>query len=251
MADTMNEETTKKKAGRPAKDITKTPEFQAAVAAAATEAAAEILKTLQQSGQEKPGDVSFAEKLGLAIAQLSHQGTGRGKPVSPELLRARDEARARMTDLIVQARAEGHVAIYQLRNKVYLDEVMVDPVYIDPASKEQRPTEIEWPGVPNDAMVPVNDTAKAIHAAFSESNGVVQIDHSKQLRPEIFGVTPGGLVVRGAGHALRPMQVGNQDRSAPPQGEGLRVARGPSNPTGRQKTINVLGTIAAPARVGQ
>jgi len=244
----------KNKPGRPPKavDVTQTQEFKAALAVAAQEAAANILKTLQESREEQPGDVSFAEKLGLAIAQLSHQGTGRGKPVDPAILRARDEARARMTDLILEARKAGQVPLYELRNKVYLDETLVDPVYIDPASKEQRPTQIEWPGVPSEAMIPANDVAKAIHGAFSESIGVVSIDHSKHLKPEVFGVTPGGLVVKGAGHALRPMQVGNQSQAAESTGEGLKVhgPRGSQRP-GQQKTIAVLGTVAAPARVGQ
>lgn len=249
MAETVTE--AKKKPGRPPKDVTQSEEFKAAVAEAAQKAAAEILSTLKDAGKESPGDISFAEKLGLAIAQLSHQGTGRGKPVDPAILRARDEARTRMTDLILQARKEGVVPVYTLRNKVYLDEVLVDPVYIDPATKEQRATTIEWPGVPSEAMVPENEAAKQIHAAFSDSIGVVQIDHSKHLKPEQFGVTAGGLVVKGAGHALRPMQVGNQRADAAPQGEGLRVQRGPGNPTGKQKEIRVLGTVAAPARVGQ
>lgn len=243
----------KKKPGRPPKQqtpLTETTEFKDAVAAAASKAAAEILASLQaqQSGQIKQGDAGFAEGLALAIAQLSSQGTGRAKPVSPEVLKARDEARKLMTELIVEARAAGEIPTYELRNKVYLAETMIDPVYIDPVTKEQRPTSIDWPNVPNEAMVPTNDVARRIHAAFSDSIGVVKIDSSKHIKPEQLGVTASGLVVRAAGHSLRPMQVGDGKASAADE-SGLRV-HGRGQQAQRQKTIPVLGTVAAPARVG-
>lgn len=253
----MTESATKEKkpVGRPKKTtipIEQTDQFKAAVAAAASQAAANILATLEanQNGQTRPGDASFAEGLALAIASLSNQGVGRAKPVDPSVIAARTAARERMTELIIGARAAGEVPSYELRNKVYLDEVLVDPVFIDPVTKEQRPTRIDWPGVPNEAMIPVNDSAKTIHTEFSDSIGVVQIDKSKHLKPETFGVTAMGLVVHGAGHALRPMQVGNERPGAPQNvGEGL-VVHGRGSPTAKQKTINVLGTVASPARVG-
>lgn len=243
----------KKKVGRPPKvavPIHETDEFKAAVAAAASKAAADILATLQtaQGAQPRQGDESFAEKLGLAIAQLSSQGVGRAKPVDPALLAERERARKTMTDLIVKARMDGETPIYELRNKVYLDEVLVDPVGIDPATKEQRPTRIDWPGVPNEAMAPVNEVAQGIHKAFSESIGTVVIEHSKHIKHQQMGVTAGGLVVHGAGHALRPMQVGNGQPTNETT-EGLRV-HGRGGRGGKQKEINVLGTVASPARVG-
>lgn len=248
-------QTEKKKPGRPKKPaqepIHETDEFKAAVAAAASKVAADILATMQtaQHGQTRPGDATFAEGLALAIAQLSNQGVGRAKTVDPAVLKARDDARKVMTELIVNARASGETPSYELRNKIYFDEVMVDPIYIDPVSKEQRPTVIDWPGVPNEAMSPANDVARGIHKAFLDSIGVAPINQSKFIRPEVFGVTANGLVVHGAGHALRPMQVGNERAGSQPSGEGLKV-HGRNSPTQRTKEINVLGTVASPARVG-
>lgn len=253
MSDQKVTEQTRKKPGRPARPpLTETVEFKDAVQAAATKAAAEILASLQaqQGGQAKQGDSGFAEGLALAIAQLSSQGTGRAKPVAPEVIKAREDARKLMTELIVQARADGEVPTYELRNKVYLGEMLIDPVYLDPATKEQRATSIDWPGVPSEAMIPTNDRARAIHEAFYNSIGVVRIDNSKHLKPEHLAVTAGGLVVRGAGHALRPMQVGDGKSGTAADDTGLRV-HGRGAQGSRQKTINVLGTVAAPARVGQ
>lgn len=253
----MTDETadTKRKPGRPKKadavPFTETNEFKDAVSLAASKAAAEILASLKasQSGEVKQGDAGFAEGLALAIAQLSSQGTGRAKPVPPEVIKARNDARGLMTELIINARARGDVPTYELRNKVYLSEVLIDPVYIDPATKEQRPTSIDWHGVPNEAMIPTNDIAKAIYEAFSNSIGVVTIDSTKFLKPEHLNVTAGGLVVRSGGHALRPMQVGGGSQQVPGADDGL-IVHGRNAAGGKTKTINVLGTVASPARVG-
>lgn len=252
----MTDETvdTKRKPGRPKKadavPITETAEFKDAVAAAASKAAAEILASLQasQGGQVKQGDANFAEGLALAIAQLSSQGTGRAKPVAPEVLKARTDAREVMTKLIIEARARGDVPTYELRNQVYLSEVLIQPVYLDPVTKDQKATSIDWFGVPNEAMIPTNDIAKAIHEAFSNSIGVVTIDSTKFIKPEHLSVTAQGLVVRAGGLALRPMQVGNGQQADPNVADGLHV-HGRSG-QGKTKTIPVLGTIAPPARVG-
>jgi len=150
-----------------------------------------------------------------------------------------------MLDLLVSARAEGRVASYELRNKVYLDEVLVDPIYMGP-DKAPHPTQIDWPGVPNEAMVPINDTARDIHAAFIESIGsVVKLEG---ISDEKLGVTPGGLVVKG-GAVQQRRELGNMGPQPDPQAEGLRL-RHKDNAPGNHKTIRVLGTVAAPARVG-
>lgn len=250
----MTETAAKKPVGRPKKPaipVQETDEFKDAVSAGVKEATAAILQTLAaaQGGQAKPGEANWVEGLAMAIAQLSHQGTGKARPVDPAVIKARDEARKLMTELLVKARVDGAVPQYELRNKIYFAETLVDPIWIDPATKEQRATVIDWPGVPNEAMIPVNDVAKAIHAAFSDSIGVVQIDQSKHLRPEVFGVTAGGLVIHGAGHSIRPMQVGNQRPGGPQSVDEGFAVHGRGGP-GKQKTINVLGTVASPARVG-
>jgi hypothetical protein len=228
--------------------ITESPEFKAAVAAAAADAVQGIMAALT-AGREVHGtaelpaasiDNKFAEGLAMALAQLTDQGTGR-KRVAPEVVRQRAEARSLMENLIIQARAEGRVPRYQLRNKVYLDEVMVDPNWVNPASKAVEKTEIEWPGVPNEAMVPMNEVAKEIFAAYIESIGSVI-----SVVPAVPQyVTPNGLTINGRAPARRGTNLTSTDQAAP-VGQGLRVAH--KDVPGQYREINVLGTIAPPAR---
>lgn len=226
--------------------LTESPEFKDAVAKAAAEAVQGILATLQ-AGREAHGtadapaasiDNKFAEGLAMALAQLTDQGTGR-KRVAPEIMRKRAEARDLMVNLIIQARAEGKMPKYTLRNKVYLDEVLVDPMWLNPATKIAEPTVIEWPGPPSEAMVPENDIAKDIFGAYVESIGSV-IKVVAEL-PQY--VTPGGLTVNGRAPARRSdAQVGTGEAS----GQGLRLPQ--RTVAGGDKLIHVLGTVAPPAR---
>jgi hypothetical protein len=230
------------------KALTEAPEFKAAVSAAVSAEVSKILDTLKGSGSSlSSGDQKFAENLAMAFATLSEQGTGR-KYVAPEILRTRAEARERMFDLIVKARKEKRAATYQVVAKTYLDNQMVEPLWVD-SSHIAQPTEIDWPGVPNDAMKPMNDTAQEIHAAFLESVGskakIVLPAGGEADAPDPsqdgYGVTAKGLVVRGG---AVPRQ--NREASPPVNEEGLAVLH--KNQPGRSKEINVLGTIAAPAR---
>jgi len=241
--------------------LTETPEFkeavtkatQAAIASALPEIVAELAKA--KGGLPiSAGEQTWAEGLAMAIAQLTDQGTGR-KRVAPEIVKAREEARKEMTRLIIEAktfhdkaRAEGkeeiarsYLPLYQLRNKVYLEEILIEPVYIDMATKAPRPTEIGWPGVPSEAMIPVNDVAKGIHEAFSNSIGSTEW----QKKPDTFGITAGGLVVKnGAVQPKRglPSENGNIDPS------GLTIHRGGRTGDKNFKEIPILGTVAQPAR---
>lgn len=217
--------------------LTETPEFKTAVADAVREILGQLHPPALAGGASITGaDQKFAEGLALAIAQLSDPGK---KRVAPEVLRAREEARQNMTDLLIQFRRERRVPTYTLRHKVYLDEQLIEPLWMD-ANKVQRATEIDWPGVPNEAMVPVNEEAKAIHGLFLDSIGQIV----RVVEEDDFHMTPGGVVVRGA---PRP----NRSNTRAPMtgdhvGEGLRVKH--RDMPGRYDTINVLGTVAAPAQ---
>jgi hypothetical protein len=233
-----------------ARPITETPEFHKAVADAVAKAIPDIVAHLSAiRGAPAGDDKAFAEGLAMAIAALTDQGTGR-KRVAPEIVEQRSKARTRMAELLIAAKAENRIPSYRLTNKVYLDEVLVDPIYIDPASKSQKPTEIDWPGVPSEAMIPINDVAREIHAAFCLSIGSVAKEHLIAEKP--FAVTANGLVVKSGGLALRPASVLGMNPEAQQQatGEGLRIkGRGTGIP-GEHKEVRVLGTVAAPARVG-
>ena len=200
-----------------------------------------LLDLLGEKTATPSGDQLTANSLAIAIAQLSDQGTGKGKRVAPEVLAAREAAHERMLALIAEARENGEKPIYKLINKVYLDEVLVDPIWVG-SDHVQRPTEIGWRGIPNQAMRPVNDAAKRIFGAFNESIGGA-MGNEAPLR-----VTAGGLVVmrRQNGAMQEALHVGNQRGSAPEYGEGLRL-HGRGMPGAIVET-RVLGTLAQPAR---
>ena len=221
-------------------EVSEAPDFKAAVA----EAVKEILAKLATAKDGRPADnkdAGWAEEVAMAIASLNDQGVGR-KTVAPKILRQRAEARQLMTELIVEMRASGEKPVYRLRNKVYLDEQLIDPVWIGP-DHTQRPTEIEWLGVPNEAMIPVNKIAKQIHKAFQDSIG--SVENAPQERP-IAGVTAGGLVIKSGSRAVRPIAVLDEHGAQPSSEGGLSVLH--KGKSGQYKEVHVLGTVADPAR---
>lgn len=232
--------------------IEQTPQFADAVAKALDAALPELRKQIlgnlaearvSTTGAEtvNPSDHAFAEKIAMAIGQLTDQGTGR-KRVAPEIVQQRAEARDRMTKLIIEARAANLIPTYHLRNKVYLDEMLVDPVWIAP-DHTQRQTLIEWQSVPSEAMIPVNDAAKGIFEAFMDSIGSVE---KPAPEAQLLGVTAGGLVVRSGSKAMRPLEATGGNKQHEPTPGGLNVPhRG--NP-GQFIEKRILGTVMTPAR---
>ena len=226
--------------------LTESPEFKAAVAEAAADAVKGIMEALT-AGREASGttaapaasiDNQFAEGLAMALAQLTDQGTSR-KRVAPEIVRKRAEARQLMENLIIQARTEGRAARYKLRNKVYVGEVLIHPNWKPSREEVARPTVIEWAGVPNEAMAPENDTAKEIFASYIDSIGsTVSV---VQEQPQY--VTANGLTINGKPPARRSNEVGRGES------DGLRIiGRDGVSSAGSYTEINVLGTVAPPAR---
>lgn len=212
--------------------LEETPEFQKALQEKLKEVISTTKQAVPASDGVDPANMKFVEQLAMAIAQLSDQGTGR-KRVAPEIIASRFEAREKMKELILSARANKEVPIYTLVNKVYLDEIMVDPFWVG-ADHIARKTEIEWPGVPNEAMRPANEIASKIYSAFLDSIGsIVKVVEDDELR-----VTAGGLTVRGKSNTRQTQEVDS--------GEGLKLrGRGMA---GTPTEINILGTIAPPAQ---
>lgn len=225
--------------------LAETQEFKDAIASATAAAIAAAIPTIvAQLSQAKggipvdPGEQSWAQGLAMAIAQLNDQGTGR-KRVAPEIVKARDEARVEMVNRLIAAKAAGEMPLYTLRNKVYLDEVLIDPIYMDAATKAPRATEIGWPSVPSEAMVPANDVAKGIFEMFSKSIG--SAEWSK--KPDTFGITVGGLVVKNG--AVQPKRaVPSADGYVKTEGLTITHKGGEKN----FKEVPILGTVAQPAR---
>lgn len=233
--------------------INETPEFKAAVAeaiAAATPSiAAEAAKAAvaQMSSdlltrvkpQDAPGltdSGGLFERLALAIAEVSDQGTQR-KRVAPEILAARLKAQERAHDRILQARKDGEKPEYRLVSKVYLNEQLIEPFMPGP-DKRPIPTEIIWTGMPNDAMRPLNQVAREIYGEFRASIGSTEPIKGADNRP--VSMTRNGLVIKGLGAAQR------REVSAPAPFEddlGLKNQHDPTAPF-----IHVLGTVAPAAR---
>jgi hypothetical protein len=230
--------------------ITETPEFKNAVAEAAANAVAKMVQDLKDS-REKHGtegeasDPTWMRALAMEISQLTDQGTGR-KRVAPEVLQSRQAAREKMTKLIIEARAAKKVATYRVRGKVVLANRVVEPFWIA-SDHTAQPTVIDYDGIPNEAMVPENKTAKGIHEAFMESIG-----SSVRVVPEdALAITPGGLVVHGGAAGLssgkRQVRAAESKQTGGDAGEsGLNIHH--KNEPGRFVEKRILGSIADPAR---
>jgi hypothetical protein len=229
--------------------ITETAEFKNAVAKAASEALKELLPTLKAAREanntdSEASDPTWMRALAMEISQLTDQGTGR-KRVAPEVLQARQAAKEKMLNLLVEARAAKKIATYLIRGKCHLADRVVEPFWIA-ADHTAQPTIIDWDGVPNEQMVPQNKTAKAIHEAFMTSIG-----SSVRVIPEdALAITPGGLVVHGNAAALssgkRQVKQGEARQTGEVSEQGLNIHN--KNAPGRFVEKRILGSIADPAR---
>ncbi len=218
----------------------KNPEVQAAIAQAV---AAEMAKLGPQAFLAQPGqgaDGAFAHSLALALAEFNEQGGGK-KYVDPKILKTRREANEKMWELIRQAHVDGQKATYSLTHKVVLDDQLIEPFFLG-ADRAPQQTVIDWNGAPNGAMMPINDTAKAIHAAFRESVGSAEA----QLPHQAMAMTPGGLVVHGgaAGHQRNAERLSKLAAASDPAGLNIHHKE-----TAGGKPVHILGTIAPPAQM--
>lgn len=259
--------------------VTDSPEFKAAleagIATGIEKATAQIMAMLSArtdapptaSAAPPPGpslaDRSFADALAMSIAQIGTQGVGKIKPVAPEVMAERTAAHGRMVKLIVDAykacqvaRAEGDqealeraTPIYRLRDKVYFGEQIVQPMWIEPGTRRQRQTEIEWFRAPNHSMVPHNDIAQAIHAEFMQWTGTKPETPLDDLRD--LAMTASGFVVRGGSASLqskgslRDVEAQHTGAETHQNLGGLRVRS--SRGVGGTREVNVLGTLHRPA----
>lgn len=210
---------------------------------------ATILAKLAEANASAPGGTVNATMaaLSMSIAQLTDQGTGK-KRIAPEVIVAREKAHDRMVVLINETSARGGKPLYQLRGKVLLDEVLVDPQYIDQFHRAQ-PQQIIWPGIPNEAMDPLNEDAKAIYAEYRE-----WIGGGSPRDLGVAKVTARGLVVMQRGPAVFKDEMGEalgpeaQHVGVPGSSGtgGLQIpGRGQA---GHYVEKRVLGTVAEPAR---
>lgn len=234
--------------------ITETPEFKAAVAEAARAAAAEATALAiaqfaaardSATGHSEPtGDAQeLLRGLALAIAEMSHQGDKRDKPVDPKVLAEREAAHARMYELIRKAQAlpKGHPDSpkWKCRSVVMLADHKIDPFKRDPATKKAVPVEFRWRLEPNDAMIPLNPMAEAIFKEFRASRGNKgeYVRNAVQRQPWF---TDNGLLIEGSPPIRREIQT--VDESA----DALDIEADPFDPNATH--VRVLGTSHPPAR---
>lgn len=222
-------------------------EVQAAVAAATKAITAEFAGQLQRPADPQSG-IELMERLAMHIASLTDQGNDRPKRVAPEVLQHREEARKRMMALIERTNRDADTAqrdgrsfdppVYELIHKIYIGDQITDPVWIDPATKRQRQTEIDWFGIPNEAMRPANDLARAIYAEYEGWLGNIHYETVAAHQ-----VTARGLVITHQRGKPQEVAETSTPRVETPGGFRLRDRA-------RQGEIvekRVLGTIHQPA----
>lgn len=225
--------------------IVDTPEFKEAVKRAAAEATAEIVASLRAQNGAGPVDESVKslfDQLALSIAEISHQGDKRDRPVDPKIIVQREAALVRMTDLLVKARdlPREEMPRYRVISKCYFGERIINPFRQE--NKVAVPVVIRWMLEPNDALRPANDAAKAIYAEFRASRGDKSKIEKAAMKP--LWMTDHGLIVEGEGPTRR--EGFSQIVARPAEFDDdldIPAAHDPTAPF-----IHVLGTLAEPAR---
>ena len=241
----------KPKGDAPASITLSQAELDAILARAATEAAAAAIAQMSkaQPGSTPSNDAqALVQALAMEIANISYQGGDkRNAPVDPKVLAERAAAEDRMHALILEAKAlpkgDPEAPKYRTRSKQQLNDVMIDPWRRDAASKKAIPVEFFWRLEPNDAMIPLNDRAKAIFAEFRGSRGN-KADYLREQQ-RMAWLTDGGLIVEGAAPARRAIEQTDYERDGDLT---VDLGDGPDDPNAQFK--RVLGTSHAPARIG-
>lgn len=235
-----------------------TPEFKAALDAVRAEVRAEfnvLLAGIKAAPAET--DADWGERLALGIAELTDQGTNR-KRVAPAEMVERRNAFERMGVLLSRdwkAAPRAEWPRYRLRAKILANDRVIDP-FRRGADNETVPVSILHIGIPNLAMIPENDTAKAIMTEFVRYQGGSK--EANSIAPaQPAWVTQKGTVIVGSEPSAAQRNVAHRV-----QGEGIYIDADADNesrdtfeitsPTDPRATkVPVLGTITEPAQVGQ
>ncbi len=218
--------------------LMQSPEVQKALSEAAARGAALAVAELSKQSGGVPGDaMALFSGLAAAIAEMSMQGRPGPKPVSPAEAAKRKAAHELCVRLVLNARRDNSEPEYRLIGKVYFNERMIEP-YRRLADKRVVPQEIVWTGLPNEAMVPVNDVAREIYTAYKESIGSVELIPTLDNRP--VWVTQAGLTVRGD-PPKRAFVAADHEFD-----DRLGVKHDNNDPNADY--VRILGTIAPPAK---
>lgn len=226
--------------------LTSSPEFQAILAAAIAAATADITAKLEAARaaagtKAEPEDASFAKQLAMEITLLADQGSKKVR-VAPDEMTRRAEGLKRMQGLIIEAVATGKRPQYELKGAQFLHEQLIPSTYVD-RMHVVRATQIEWSEAPNELMIPLNDIAVEIYAAFDQWLGTPTTHRARENTQDVRRDEPG----------LRIMNRGPAGQSVPQVGRAHEPTVKILGQTqhGEITEKRVLGTVAAPARQRQ
>ena len=202
----------------------------------------------------------FASQLAQAIAQLSDRDQGI-KRIPAETLAKWAHARAKLEEVIVRnqmaadelvkkAEAEGEEHAFspnwpqwEIVGKIALDEHVTEPFTVNPTTKMPEPATAYYLGIPNLAMRPMNKAAREVFDLFVASIGAEGEVSATSGSSKNYWLSARGQVIDGMGGI--PVSA---DRHRKVNTKQLRGRLGPGQFHPGADTINVLGTIAAPAR---
>jgi hypothetical protein len=246
-------------AAKAAVPVTETPEFIEALAKIKADLENTVKTALANTAKAESGGipssvVELFQGLALNIAEMSHQGDKRTRPLDPRVVAERAAAQERLNALLLETRKTVYdtrikayptedvrqAAIravspkYVAISKLYLGDRMIEPFWRDDATKRY------WLDEPNDAMRPANPLAEKLMLEFRLSRGSRTDDERKFSRTKAPWITDRGLIIEGsAAPARRDIEA-----QTPLRDEALDIPtyRDPEAPY-----INVLGTIADPA----
>jgi hypothetical protein len=240
--------------GETAPKITDTPEFKAAVQEAAAAAVAIAMAALKESNPASNMQEDLFRQMALNIAEMTHQGSKKDKPLDPRIIALRAAAQERLDTLLLETREKVHAAReatykdentrqaairrlmpkYTCVSKVMLDDRVINPFRRNPATKAAESVEFYWLQEPNHAMRPLNEAARKIFAEFRESRGERSKIEKAAVKP--LWMTDNGLIIEGA-NAPQRREV------AIPSDLDMPEAKDPEAPY-----VAVLGTIHEPAQ---
>lgn len=227
----------------PAIDITKSPEFIAALQQMQQTMLASMT-TILAASQGAPGKDTISELTAAIVGMNDPKNLERRiTPAEAERRKAGFEA---MGVLITQMRAEHATAKYQVVSKVYLTDQLIEP-WVALGNGVWAENEVFWNGVPSPGLRPLDDRAKAIFEQYLIYIGGSTKNQAGVIEQPTW--VQGGIVMMGT-----PTQTATA-RGGVKQVQPLDLtALGPTsvkstadNPNAT--AIRVLGSIAEPARV--
>lgn len=221
---------------------------------------AELLKARVDTGTSAPtsaegrtADKALLEGLAHAMAKASDPGNRR-RIVAPEIMQERAEANTAMRRAIMEHHAKGEMPVYVVVRPTFLNEMMIQPQFFNPLTKVMEDQEIDWPGIPNQAMVPKNDFAREIHTLYLKSIGARAGHFMMGFKKVGDDIEPSDVPLENldAPIVLTGKEIRRGHRGAPLGSEvaisdALLADPRRGNPASKPKTQHVLGTTAQPA----